>query len=759
MRQKYYCSISAGVALALGILAPVVVFGAQTGAAQAGSAAEATDRPTSILHEVIVSAQKREESMQDVGVSVAAFSGEMLTRMGVAGTDDLMAMTPGLQWASFGGVPTLNVFSLRGVSQTSFEDHQEPPVAAFIDGVYTSFMGSAAQWIFDVERVEVLRGPQGTLFGRNSTGGVIHTISKRPTRYVEGYTKLTAGEFGHAGFEGALSGPLAETVAGRIAATYRREDGWWKNLAGKDKAGVDSFAWRAQLDITPSDSFGLLLNARGSVDDIKGVGAFDVKPAILDADGLGAFPASDAAFGSYCESAFGVPAIAGQTNCFGYVKPVNSPHKGESDTEGYFKREIYGFSATATWDLAGPTLVSITDYQKVEKDNFADEDGTSMHLLDFLTAQDSSQFSQEIRVSGDAGRVRYTTGLYYLMIDGDYQSSVIIPPFGLTTLQSYSLETSAYSAFGQLEVEVAPRWTVIGGLRWSRDEKDFKFAGNCEGAVCAALAPPGSLQAEGLVADLTDDGFEFKLQANWAPTDDLLLYAGVTQGYKAGGFNAPVLANMPVENTTFDGERLLNYEVGIKSELFGNTRLNASVFYYDYTDVQTFSQAQAVTTILNADGRVIGGEIELATRPREDIELQLGVSLLDAEVFGIRLPSGRIADRTLPFSPKSNINALALKEWPAFTGMLSLQLDASYVARQQYSVFNAPVTQGRSYTVANARLAFSSGDETWSAALLVKNLFNEGYSINGFDNAGLSGVALMAPGKPRWTGVQFSYRW
>ena len=233
-----------------------------------------------VLEEITVTAQKREQDISDVGISITAYSGQQLRQLGITSTLQLDDMVPGLLVTDFGSGTTTQ-FTIRGSAQLDFADHQEPPVAVYSDGVYNSYMGGVAFSFYDVDRIEVLRGPQGTLFGRNATGGLVHVISNKPTRENEGYLELTGGEFGQIRAEGAASGPLGDSLSGRLSLAYENTDGYQENRIGPDVNDVDNFSGRVQLLFEPGDDLSVHITGNYSRDDAYGQG-YHVRSGLND---------------------------------------------------------------------------------------------------------------------------------------------------------------------------------------------------------------------------------------------------------------------------------------------------------------------------------------------------------------------------------------------------------------------------------------------------------------------------------------------
>jgi iron complex outermembrane receptor protein len=719
------------------------------------------------LEEIVVTAQKREQLLQDVGVSIAAFSGDRLRELGLASTTDLGQKTAGLVITEFAGVPSVSVFTIRGVSQNDFQDHHEGPNAVYVDGVYTSFLGGIGQQMYDVDRVEVLRGPQGTLFGRNATGGLVHVVNRRPSRSFDGYADLTLGEHGLVQFEGAIGGALGETVSGRLSVASNRHDPLVENRIGPDVYDANDYSGRAQLLFQPTDAVDLLLSVTASRTDDVHAGGHHARPAFFDP--TGAFDDGRTNFANpeqhvaFCAAAFGTVVAPDTTDCFGYREPDDDPFTGSFDNPGKFDREFYSVSATLDWRFSSFTLTSISNFQTIDKVYSADTDSSPIESGDLANAQDSDQFSQELRIAGEGDDFRWVAGLYYLSIDGDFVTeSLARDTFDLHGVNSYTTETESFAVFAQAEYDFTDTITGIFGARWTEDDASMDFRPTCIGFGCTILlAPfPDSAQVVGFKGSQSSGEPSAKLQVNWKPDADWLLYAGVTRGTKAGGFTATSLLTLPPEALPFEPEKLTSYEVGFKSTLFDRRlQLNASAFYYDYEDYQAYTWAGVSADIFNADAEVTGGEIELSARPWEGWQFDFGVSLLDATVKDIALPSGRIADQKMPQAPDLSMNGLVRYEWPAFGGKLSAQVDANYVGERVFDTLNHEVLTGGSYTLANARLGYASGNSPWEVAVFCRNFTDEQFVVTAFDISFLNGTVSNAINAPRWFGGEFRYRW
>lgn len=711
------------------------------------------------LEEIVVVAQKREQNLQEIPISITAVSGEMVRDLGWLSAEEIGKQTPGLIGTSFSGDSTVSIFSIRGVAQNDFGDHQEAPTAVYVDGVYIGFTGAAGVQMFDLERVEVLRGPQGTLFGRNATGGLIHLISKRPTDQFESYIDLTVGDFDQLRVEGAISGPFSDTVRGRLSVLSDQADGYFENLSGKDARDRDYLNIRAQLEFAPSDSFsGLISIWSNTTNDIVG-GAYDFRTSFVE---LGDSP----------------------TDFQGSPDSTPGPNDGDLNPQGNNDKDALGATVTLDFDTGNYKITSITDFGDFEKFYEEDSDGNASRSLEYVATQDGTQFSQEFRVSGETDRSRWVAGVYYLNLDGDYFTDLNAPTFGGAAIQTYSLETKSWSVFGHIEFDLTDRTTLTAGGRWISDEKDYSLLSVCQpvdtlapGDVFLPGFPPNDcalftsgdptnplvIEAGQINLSRDDSDFAAVLSLSHQVSDDLMLYASFDRGMKGGGFTAPLDGFLTVPEIIYEPEILTSFEVGVKSTFAGGkARLNASAFTYDYKDYQGFVFQGLTAQVRNQDAEINGGEIELEVTPAEGLLLGLGVSVLDATVEEVELSPGVFADQQMIAAPDLSVNAFARKTWDVgANGKFRIQVDGQYLDEQQYNTTNSPLTLGEDYTLWNARLGYGQSNDAseWDISLFANNVFDEVHTTYLFDLSAFFGYSLLIHGPPRWVGAQFRYSW
>jgi iron complex outermembrane receptor protein len=682
-------------------------------------------QPTDVI---IVTAQKREENIQEVGISITAIQGEQLDELGITSGIDIIAQVPGIQ-VSGAGAGTNNGFNVRGVTQNAFAASLESPIAVYLDDSYLALNSLVDLALFDIARAEVLRGPQGTLFGRNATGGLVRYVTERPSQNFGGLINVEIGEDGRQRLEAAVGGALSDTVAGRLSGVFNRNDGLIKNDIGPDQMQADDYSVRGQLLFEPAEDLSILLRAQYSNED-SAKGGY-----------------------SHVVARSGSPVTTpGVLDFFGYRDADGDPYTGSYDFPGYKRSEVVDLSANIDWTLDQFTISSVTNYQDITDGFGEDSDVSPNSVYHYEKSNDVNQFSQELRLAYSQPGLDLVVGAYYLLIDGVYDTRQTGDVFFGSAVEFTSVDqtTTSGAIFTQADIELTDQITLVAGGRYSRDEKEFSY----DSTNVFDLVAPGAFQ---VVDDFTDDGVSAKLQLNYSPVDGWLWYAGVNRGIKSGGFNYPLFptaANL----FKFDGEVLTSYEAGFKSSLGDSTTLNVSSFFYDYDGYQAFSFDGLAARVLNVNAEMYGGEVELTTNPIEGLDLMLGLSYLENEVRDVPLA---VSDGTekAAITPKFTVNGLIRYEWPAFDGYIAAQLDGNWKDKVSFNLVPTPALEEDGYGLLNARLSYTPAGDNWSAAVFVRNLTDEYYRMYSFDTSPDFGALEDVPGVPRWVGASLSFTW
>lgn len=677
--------------------------------------------------EIIVTAQKREQRLQDVPIAISAIGGEELASRGVFRVIDIVTQVPGVQVSAAGG-GTVNSFNIRGVTQNAFAGSLESPIAVYQDESYLSSNSIINLSVFDIDRVEVLRGPQGTLFGRNANGGVVRYITVRPTSDASGFASVDLGSSGRIRLEGAFGGPLTDDLSYRISGISERDDGLIKNDIGANAQQTDDWAVRGQLAYKQSGWDALLKvqylkedsNRGGYSHTVARNGSEVTDPAVVD---------------------FG-----------GYRDLDNNPFTGSFDFPGFNRNEVIDITGSFNVDIGEVTITSSTNYQDIKNQYAEDSDVSPISVYHYERGSDVKQFTQELRASYSTDWLNLIAGAYYLRIAGTYytrQNGQLF--FGNSTeIATADQVTRSYAFFGQAEIKFDDKFGAEFGLRYSNDRKTFTY----KSTNIFNIFQPGPVVFDTVYPD---DGISAKAQFNYRPNSDNLIYVGVNRGIKSGGLNFPLFPQNPAF-LPFKGETLTDYEGGWKATLGRNTTLNLSVFHYDYKGYQAFSFDGLATRIVNTNAKMTGGELEFHAEPIEGLDLNFGMSYLTNDVRDVPLAASATGKEKSPFSPKWTANGLVRYSWGGAGGMFHVQADGSWRDKQTFNLVVSPSQREPAYALFNANLGYKS-DDNWSVSASVRNIFDQRYRTQSFDTSLDFGANEDTFGTRRWYGVNASYRW
>ena len=711
----------------------------------------------------MVTATRRAETTQDLGLAVTAFSGEQLRDQNAVRFEDVAVQTPGLQFTAVGGTALVGLVSIRGVAQNDFAAHLESASAIYVDDVYRPSNAANIQNLFDIARVEVIKGPQGTLFGRNATGGLIHFVTEDPGQEFEGSIEAGYGEFNEITLQAVVNAPISEKVAARLAVSHRSHDGWIENSIGPDSVEDDTLGVRAKLLIEPTESLRIKLTAEHyDVDDINAGGGFP-RGGFVGPDTLGRYRPS------------------GSTDA-NYVDEDGDIFTGAFDFAGNYGRNQLDLASDIRYSWDSYELTWISSYSEFEVDYSEDNDLTPFDITVFVQDTEQESFSQELRLNADFDALRITTGIYYLDIDGEYFQGFSInnlggggesqiapgaPPFllpvGINQAADYTLETRSWSLFGQAEFDISERLTATVGFRYTEDEKDYNYVSVCPTtpACIGTTFDPITIAGNSPVSDSHDEnGISARLQFDYAVSEGILLYASYNRGYKAFSYNAGFAGAAPLENVRFDGEFLDAYEVGAKLDFWDDkARLNVAAFYYDYDDYQAFDQRGTDFFLFNTVATIYGSDAELLLNPGYGVNLRLGLALLETEVEDIPI-AGELLTREAPQSPDLSFNFAATKDFGLADGVLRLGLDGSYSDEYFSQLTNAPVTLIENGWILNARATWTSPNAQWQGSLFVRNLLDAEQQNYAFDIT-FPGNGLVEQNfyPPQWFGgsIRFAF--
>lgn len=711
--------------------------------------------PAQEIEEVLVTAQRRVTDLQSTAAAISALSGDELTRRSIDDIEDLGLTTPSMNVALYQGEAQIYI---RGIGYSGIIGGSDSSTALHQDGVYLSRSSAAVPAFFDVDRVEVVRGPQGTLYGRNATGGSVNVLTRGGTDTWQSDASVLVGDYDRYRVYGAVSGPLSDNVQFRIAGQMERQDGFTTltrpvtdPLSGggvtSDVENTDEWMIRGTLDFQPSDTVSVTLKADYyKADDQNSVWLY-FNP------GTGTNPF----FRSYVQERGGeLPA-----------NPLS--RKQDSDLPHYNKPEIYGASARVSWEVGEYSITSLTAFKHTNPLNRNDLDATGAFGVDQVREEDHDQFSQEFQIASPAdARFNWILGLYYFSEENDIRNEYFLPfvdeQFGLPSnpdccllLLNGSSETEAYAVFGEGTYTLTDQLDLVLGMRYSDESRDG------DNNVQLVNFPSDALNNVAEFDEASFDDFTPKVGLNYTVSDQTFLYGSVSQGFKSGGFNVG-----SYQNTPFDPEEITAYEVGLKTDLLENRlRLNSAVFYYDYQDYQFQDVENNNTVIRNAaEAEITGIEIEGTALLGEGFSLDFGATYLDAEFanftaldpkrpeLGFQVLDGRRLPRAPEFKYTLGLSYTA----PIASGELTLRADYSWQDEVYFSAFNVQELYQDSYGWGKLRATYEPSDGGWSIAAFMDNVTDEEIISNATFNGDIIDSTVtgnMAP--PRTVGVEFRF--
>jgi len=718
---------------------------------QAGAQDEAAAPVRGALEEIVVTARKREENLQTAPVSVAAFTAAALQRQGIDTLVDLGSHVPNLSMISGQGGGTQTQVSIRGVGQSDFILTSDQSVGVYVDGVYFPRSMGAALDLIDIERIEVLRGPQGTLFGRNTTAGAIQIISAPPEDAFFAKAELTTGSFDRLDFKGSLNLPLGERVASRISLASLNQDGYGERLLDKtDGADTDVLAGRAAFRAALTDSLqaDLILDYSRK----RGHAGLERLVNIDPSDPNLAF------YNSFLVSQ-GLPPADQR-----YI--TRDVHDTWSGSRNQDDNEMGGAALTLDWSGAALHFKSISAWRTLQVESGYDFDGTPYPLAEQALNLDQEQISQELQLSGDGfgGRLQWLTGLFYFGEDAQdlqdvpfYQpvvatggGSFVRVPGGFSFTSFISQKTNSYAAYGQGTYRFTDKWSVTAGLRYTDEKKTL------DSYVSGAFVRP-----RGTVSDSWSDlsprlGLEYRI------SDRAMTYVSASRGFRSGGFNGRNTSPNPPQS--FDPETIWAYELGLKTETDGRRlRFNSALFYYDYSDFQglTLDSFSGITITVGNIAKVemYGAEFDLAARPTEALQLSLAAGYTHHDIAEVA------SGAQITIRPDTRlINA---PEWTATaaidytmlagkSGDIDLHLDYGWKSEIEFFLPNYPDEGQGAYGVLNARVGFAPTGRSWRVEVFSNNLTDEEYRVFAENGKALGVPATTAAyARPREWGARF----
>ena len=657
--------------------------------AQTAPVAEPAQESATEVDEIVVTALRGATTLQRTPAAVTALSGEELTSRGISTVEDLSAVVPGV---SFGKNIGQAHIAIRGIGADAVVAGQDPRVAFYQDGVYIARPDAQVAGMFDVGTVQVLKGPQGTLYGRNATGGAVVVTSAAPTDAQEGYLRAGYGNYNAVKLEGAVSGPLAETLSARLAAHYENRDGYGKNVVtGTEIDDRNEWGVRLSLRWTPSANLELLTIADYSREDDRANGLHYFGPARAGIPPLGL-------------------ALGGRAE-------LNSRDIA-SDIDPFVDITTWGIAEHISYDAGWAKFASITAYRKLDSLNVTDVDGTSLPIAFNRLSDHAEQFSQELTVDGEVGKMSWLAGGQYFYEDIGpagaeipISSAIMGGPLSLRDAfrsQGYQ-KTVGLAAYAQLSYEFFDGLKLSVGGRYSTEKKTLDDTFQLDFSRPYEQGGP-LIPVAGFPRHLEDRFSRFTPTATleYQAADNVFLYATYGQGFKSGGYTFGV--NQPA----YRPEKITSYEAGVKSTLFdGMVTANLIGFHYDYTDLQV-TQVRGTTSFTEnaATAKVDGLEVELAVRPTDSFTFGGHLAYTDAtydafrSIDPINTAGGELdlSGNRLPQAPRQSYGIYAQNVWSLNAYDVTLRGDYNFTGSQFFTPFENPLLSQDSYDVGSVSL-------------------------------------------------------
>ncbi|NOW44926.1 iron complex outermembrane receptor protein [Novosphingobium sp. SG751A] len=707
--------------------------------ARAQTAAAAAE-PSVIGDEIIVQARKRNENLQDVPIAVNAFSGDQMRALGIKQSGDIAQFTPNFTWNTEFGKASPQP-TIRGVGSNGFMPNNVNPVAVYSDNVLIGPNIAQGFATFDVERVEVLKGPQGTLYGRNATAGLINFISVQPTigDGVDGFGELTAGSFGTLNVEAALESDIGPNAAVRLSIARNKNKGVYRNLnLGGHNGETDDLAGRLQLLVEPLENVRILLNGH------YGRSTPDIAPF--------------KAVGTLCppgvtRPTLGICAAGGGTDTANLFENYNGP--------GFERVKSVGGFANVQIDLGDLTLTSISSYDRATMRRLDDVDDLAIFQENDHFYDRFNTLSQEVRLSGKSQGLNWHIGGFYYneLYRGDYLADFVIGSAGNVK----RIKTDSFAIFGQAEYELAAGLNVSGGLRWTHERKDVGYttvdaSGDLGTRFFGSIASSGIAIFNSATADnrKSFNNVSGRVSLDYHLADRNMIYASYGRGFKAGDVNGIALSTDPaalaLQSRVTKPETLDAFEIGYKGSLAdGNILIDSSAFCYIYSDQQqsillpvpNATNPLPVATFANAaKSKIKGIEVQITWKPAATLRIVTSGGWVDAQYQDFILnpqetdPTQIIdfSGNRAPLTPQFSATAVVAKEFVFSNGgYVSLQANGRYQSTVYFQPTNEAGLKSRPQAIFGALISYSAPEKRWSLSLQAENILNGKYPVSGFN--------------------------
>lgn len=730
-----------------------------------GDAEQNADTARVGIDDIVVTAQKRAQSSQDVGITLSVESSDDLARRNVLSISDAVVAVPQVQ---VNQTSDLISFNFRGIGMNEFTANLDPPIAVNIDEIYQSKTFMTGLSLFDVERVEVLKGPQGTLYGRNATGGAANFFTKKPEAAFHAGGTIGYGNYDTLRGEAFVNVPLGDTLSARLSGMFVEQGkGFYKNVnIGGSDGRQRRWAARGQIRWNTGGTDAILSAHYGKDRSIG-----------LPDEGTGIFTPASFAAGApvFCADYVSGDYQAANVNCVrgtdGGRPGDRDPFTTSNDQRARVDVETAGASLRVSHDLGWGTINSISAYEWAKRNWREDSDGTPIPTVDANYDNSIKQFTQELRLNGKSGHWNYVLGAFYehdKFRNNDY--IVVGAGAGVGLYSPFIQKTDAFALFFHNDIGVTDNLSLIAGLRYS-NEKVTIDGGTFAGTGVVPPGVPTTILVQLADSALTVDGGShrdtsttFKVGVEWRPSvsspsiDNLLFYGHVSTGFRSGGYNAEFLGSQ-AEFTSLAPEKITAYEAGFKSTLNRNLTFNGSVFYYDFADafVRVDSPTTIVSVTINAGTvRSYGAEFDVNWQPFSGLRLGVNGGYLSSTIQSdLTIRGQSIKGNSTVNSPKWTFGLDGSYEVPVGDRVaLFVGADANYRSAQFLETSNHPSTREAAYWIVGAQAGLKL-DDRFKLTGWVKNLLDKEYRIYAHDLPGF-GFLINLYGQPRTYGLSLA---
>jgi len=708
------------------------------------------------LDTITVTAEHRSAPITEVPIAIDAFDGAEMRRRGATRIADLARYSTGLDIHGPFGENGYPAITLRGMNADNLSELASQSVAVYADNVYLSTAPLLGAQMFDIDRIEVLKGPQGTLYGRNSIGGAMNIHSAAPTFYQDGYARVEAGSYRRFGFEGAYGAPLNDALAYRVASKLVRQLGGPFTAAqtGKDVGKVKFGYVRGQMLYSPDESLSILVNLHGGAD------RSDTWPFHQVAAWI---PGTRTMCPAFVEGKID----AANTQCVdftGYRSNSHDHYRANLSLYGHNDNKNYGGSVKVDADVGGARLTSVTGYEWMRTSAGYDEDAGPAPVIDTIRASQIWQVSQELRLASNSdGALDWITGVYGShdrLSGGPIFISDQTDWFGGSTADHSGLKTTTWGVFGQTDYAFTERLKLTAGLRYSDIQRDYRYLEQWITPASTATVFQGT-------SSLHQRNWSGKLGLAYKAAPDTLLYANISRGFNAGTYSAYFITS-PQSLQPADAETVTAYEIGFKSTLLDRRlQLNGALFYNDWNDIQISAVENRAgieaSYLINGEGAdIYGAEFDAVFKPTRDWNLQLGIAYLDSELRGLNILNltGDLVNakgRPLPNSPRWQANGAISHDKDIGAYRLTTALDSKWEDTIYRDLLGTNMLRSKPHAISNFSLTLADDVRGWEVQGYVRNLTDKHYVTEAYQvvSAGMAGLTWNMP---RTFGVSFTKR-